>query len=36
MFSVSFQIIKNEKEKNKYGDWPEAFALEGCIPLVLS
>ncbi|CAK8685463.1 unnamed protein product [Clavelina lepadiformis] len=28
------QIIKNDKEKNKYGDWPEAITLEGCLPKI--
>nr|CAB3244494.1 protein FAM3D [Phallusia mammillata] len=28
------QIATNDKEKNKYGDWPEAIVLEGCLPLL--
>lgn len=26
------KVVKNDKEKNKYGDWPEAILLEGCLP----
>ncbi|XP_039270768.1 protein FAM3C-like [Styela clava] len=26
------QIMVNDKNKNKFGDWPEAISLEGCIP----
>ncbi|XP_078065666.1 protein FAM3C-like [Mustelus asterias] len=26
------QILKNEKDKNKYGNWPEALEMEGCVP----
>ncbi|XP_078485589.1 protein FAM3D [Ciona intestinalis] len=26
------QINKNDKEKNKYGEWPEAIIMEGCLP----
>uniref|UniRef100_A0A4W3GX51 FAM3 metabolism regulating signaling molecule D n=1 Tax=Callorhinchus milii TaxID=7868 RepID=A0A4W3GX51_CALMI len=26
------QIIQNDKAKNKYGAWPEAVEMEGCIP----
>ncbi|XP_078270026.1 protein FAM3C-like [Rhinoraja longicauda] len=26
------QIIKNNKEKNKYENWPEAIEIEGCVP----
>uniref|UniRef100_UPI00398F4F83 protein FAM3C-like n=1 Tax=Pristiophorus japonicus TaxID=55135 RepID=UPI00398F4F83 len=26
------QILKNENAKNKYGNWPEAVEMEGCIP----
>ncbi|XP_038666449.1 protein FAM3C-like [Scyliorhinus canicula] len=26
------QIVKNDKTKNKYGNWPEAVEMEGCVP----
>ncbi|XP_048403666.1 protein FAM3A-like isoform X2 [Stegostoma tigrinum] len=26
------QILKNDRAKNKYGNWPEAVEMEGCIP----
>ncbi|XP_078399748.1 protein FAM3C-like [Cetorhinus maximus] len=26
------QVLKNDKAKNKYGDWPEAVEMEGCVP----
>ncbi|XP_067855223.1 protein FAM3C-like [Heptranchias perlo] len=26
------QILKNDKAKNKYGNWPEAVEMDGCIP----
>lgn len=25
------EIMVNDKEKNKFGDWPEAISLEGCV-----
>jgi len=25
-------IMKNKKETNKYGDWPAAITIEGCVP----
>ncbi|XP_069795658.1 protein FAM3C-like isoform X3 [Narcine bancroftii] len=26
------QILKNDKKKNKYENWPEAVEMEGCVP----
>ncbi|XP_072328478.1 protein FAM3C-like isoform X2 [Scyliorhinus torazame] len=26
------QVMKNDKAKNKYGNWPEAVEMEGCVP----
>uniref|UniRef100_UPI0025AE991F protein FAM3C n=1 Tax=Doryrhamphus excisus TaxID=161450 RepID=UPI0025AE991F len=26
------KLLKNDKEKNKYNNWPELIQLEGCIP----
>lgn len=26
------QILKNDKAKNKYDNWPEAIEMEGCVP----
>jgi len=31
-FSPAEAHIPNEKEKNKYGDWPEAIEINGCVP----
>ncbi|XP_054633582.1 protein FAM3C-like [Dunckerocampus dactyliophorus] len=29
------KLLKNDKEKNKYNNWPELIELEGCIPKYL-
>jgi len=35
LFDVCFQLLQNNKDNNKYQNWPELIEIQGCIPWYL-